>query len=602
MLGAIKDLRFGFRIIIVNLLMLMLLAVVAISGYSGMQRVADSNAMALQRRAEMADLQVLQLNFKTLSNDQIDYIYNGDPVAAQAFRNTITPLRDLRAKIRKTIETDDERINLNIIDRQTDEFISLFLEKIIPARQNNDLESLNQLKAQSDELVSQMDPFIQNMFADYEQKTETAYQTAQDTKSQTILIVVGLSILAGLVGLISGINLARTISNNARQIIMASEKLRNSESALQESEAFLSSIFEHIPNMIFVKNASDLRFMRFNRAGETLMGHLRDEMVGKTDHDFIPEEQAEFSRAKDQEVINSKEMVDIPEEQLQSHTLGLRILHTRKIPILDEDGKPKYLVGISEDITERKRSEDQIRQLNSELELRVHQRTAQLELTNHELESFAYSISHDLRAPLRAMEGYSHILQDEFGPQLNADGKHYLKRIQSNALHMAKLIDDLLDLSRITRWELNIKQINLSTLAKETFAELKESHPERKVQTILPEKLFINADRELMHILMFNLLNNAWKYTGKCKQAVIEMGSQHKEGKVIYFIKDNGAGFDMAYMQNLFKPFQHLHTGEEYEGTGIGLAIVQRIIQRHGGHIWAEGYVGQGATFYFTLD
>jgi len=602
MLSGLKDLRIGLPIIIGNLLMLMLIGVVAISGVTGLERVAQSNAIALQRRQEMADLRMLQLYIKSMYNDQTNYISSGDPVDAQAFRNTIAPLRVFRTKIRNSIESENERLNLNIIDRQTDEYINLFVGKIIPAQQNNDSEALKTLKDQSDELISQVDPFIQNMIADYEKKANDAYQNALDTKDQTSLIVTILSILAGLIGLISGFFLARTIAKSARQIVTASEQLRKSEAALKESERFLNNIIEHIPNMVFVKDASNLRFVRFNRAGEKLLGIGRDEIIGKNDHDILSKEQSDFFREKDLTVLSSKQLLDIAEEPLQTRNLGPRILHTQKIPILDEAGNPKYLLGISEDITERKQSDDRIRQWNSELEKRVEQRTAQLELTNQELESFAYSISHDLRAPLRAMEGYAHILIDEFGPALGDDGLKYLNRIKINTLRMANLIDDLLNLSRITRRAINRKPIDLCILANEIITQLREDQPERQVEFIMGAEMTAMGDPGLIEVVLSNLLKNAWKYSRKCEKAVIEFGCQTQNGKPSYFIRDNGAGFEMAFADKLFKPFQRLHSDEDFEGTGIGLAMVQRIIHRHGGHVWAEGVVNQGATFFFTLE
>jgi PAS domain S-box-containing protein len=602
MLNALKDLRIGLPIIIGNLIMLMLMGVVAISGITGLERVAQSNGIALNRRGEMADLRMLQLIIKTMYNHQTNYISDGDPVDAQAFRSSITPLQDFRTKIRRTIESEDERLNLNIIDRQTNEYITLFVEKIIPARQINDSASLKTLKDQSNELISQMDPFIQNMIADYEKKANDADQNAQDTKTQTILIVIVLSILVGLIGITTGFLMARTITYSARQIVLASEQLRQSEAALQESERFLNNIIEHIPNMVFVKDAVDLRFIRFNRGGEKLLGLKREEIYGKNDHDFLSKEVADFFRQKDLEVLQLKQLVDIPEESLETRNMGIRTLHTQKIPILDEAGNPKYLLGISEDITERKQAEDKIRQLNAELEQRVDQRTAQLELTNRELESFAYSISHDLRAPLRAMEGFSQILMEEFGPTLGEHGLHYLNRIRFNVVRMANLIDDLLNLSRITRSELTRRQIDLCILANGVLKELKESQPERQVEFILPSQLIIEADPGLIEVVLSNLLRNAWKYTRRCRLAVIEFGCQDENGKGVYFVRDNGVGFDMTYSHKLFKPFQRLHSAEDFEGTGVGLAMVQRIIQRHGGHVWAEGAIDQGATFYFTLD
>jgi len=225
-----------------------------------------------------------------------------------------------------------------------------------------------------------------------------------------------------------------------------------------------------------------------------------------------------------------------------------------------------------------------------------------LEATNQELEAFVYSVSHDLRAPLRSIDGYSKLLQDENKDLLRETGKGYLGRIRYSTYHMTQLIDDLLKLSRVANAEMWIINVDLCALAREAVIDLQTTQPDRKVKVILPDELLAKGDPNLMRIALKNLISNSWKYTGKRPDAQIELGSLLQDGKRVFFIKDNGAGFDMAYVGKLFKPFQRLHAISEYEGTGIGLTIVQRIIQRHSGRIWAKGTVNQGATFYFTLE
>lgn len=259
------------------------------------------------------------------------------------------------------------------------------------------------------------------------------------------------------------------------------------------------------------------------------------------------------------------------------------------------------VVVIVRDISDRKHAELQIRQLNEELEERVRQRTAELEVVNRELESFSFSVSHDLRAPLRALNGFSQVLLENYSQFLDSEGQKYLRRLRSAGLRMSALIDDLLNLSRVTRHELVRVPVNLSTLATTILHELCAAHPERTVDWIVTPQLYAEADSKLLRIALDNLLSNAWKYTGKRAEAMIEFGQIIHNEQAIYFVKDNGAGFDMTYVDKLFHPFQRLHREEEFEGTGIGLATVERIIRRHGGRIWAEAQAGQGATFYFTL-
>jgi hypothetical protein len=267
-------------------------------------------------------------------------------------------------------------------------------------------------------------------------------------------------------------------------------------------------------------------------------------------------------------------------------------------PITAEDGTYKGRRVSNRDITEGKKAEMAIQGFNESL----RRSNVELQASNSELEAFAYSVSHDLRAPLRTIDGFSHALLEDYDDKLGVQGKDYLRRVRASTQRMAQLIDDILKLSRVTRSEMNIEKVNLTQIAWSIINELQKSQPERLINIKIAEGLEDTADPRLMRVALENLLSNAWKFTGKQSEAVIELGSRKEGEKKVYFIRDNGAGFDMAYADKLFAPFQRLHTIEEYPGTGIGLATVRRIINRHGGSVWAEGQVDKGATFYFSLQ
>jgi signal transduction histidine kinase len=244
------------------------------------------------------------------------------------------------------------------------------------------------------------------------------------------------------------------------------------------------------------------------------------------------------------------------------------------------------------------RAEQEILVLNRDLQ----QRAAELEATNKELESFSYSVSHDLRAPLRSIDGFSLALLEDNSDRLDGAGKDYLRRIRAASERMAQLIDDLLNLSRVARRAITRETVDLSAMADSIVGELQRTEPERRVAFSANKSLIVDGDERLLRVALENLLGNAWKFTGKCVQPKIEFGVKQDNGTPAYFVRDNGAGFDIAYADKLFGPFQRLHAVTEFKGTGIGLATVQRIVHRHGGRVWAESEVGKGATFYFTLN
>ena len=279
----------------------------------------------------------------------------------------------------------------------------------------------------------------------------------------------------------------------------------------------------------------------------------------------------------------------------------IKFAHVRAETLMAADGKPLKSIGTTQDISEQVLAKQEIERLYAELERRVEERTIELTAANRELESFAYSISHDLRAPLRGIDGFSLLALEEYGEQLDAQGRGYLERVRAAAQRMGALIDDILELSRVTRQEMRRSRVDLSQQAHEFFDEMKQGASARPVQISIAADCAAFGDSQLLRVMLQNLLENAWKYSGKETAPRIEFGQETIDGETAFFVRDNGVGFDMKYADRLFTPFQRLHKPEEFAGTGIGLATVARIVRRHGGRVWIESALGKGTTLRFTL-
>ena len=373
---------------------------------------------------------------------------------------------------------------------------------------------------------------------------------------------------------------------------------KRAEAELEQQRKELELIFDTVPALIFFKDRQH-RHGRINQALCRFLGRPKDAIEGRTDIEMGVPHHERYYRDDDEVISSGRPKLGIIEPVETAR--GTRWLQTDKLPYRDENGQITGLIGFAVDITERKRAEEEVRQLNVELERRVNDRTAELKEVVEELEAFSYSVSHDLRAPLRAMSGYARILSRQLGAQIPAEERELLDRIHDNAARMGELIDGLLTFSRLSRQPLTRRPIEPEKLVRRIFDELQQEIGGRPIKIEVGALPACQADMMLLHQVFFNLLSNALKYTRDRNPAVIKVGAQRRENQCVYFVQDNGAGFDMQYAERLFRVFQRLHTADQFEGTGVGLAIVHRIVHRHGGRIWAEAQVDHGATFYFTL-
>lgn len=371
---------------------------------------------------------------------------------------------------------------------------------------------------------------------------------------------------------------------------------KEAEEALIQSEALYRGLFRGNHAAMLVIDPNTGVIVDANPAACQYYGYGRETLRSMriTDINTLPPEEvaAELDRAQAEPRNNF----------LFTHRLATgecRPVEVFSGPV-EVNGK-KLLCSIIHDITARKQAEEEVLRLNAELEQRVQERTAELEAVNRELEAFGYSVSHDLRAPLRHIEGFSAALEEDYGDRLDGEALHCLQRVRAGAQKMERFIDELLQLSRISRSEIRKETVDLSEIARDIIDGFRRGEPHRVVTVVIPDGITATGDPVLLGMVLTNLLGNAWKYTGKRDSARIEFGRTVDNGRQAYCVTDNGAGFDQAYAHKLFGVFQRLHTDQDFAGTGVGLAIVQRIVQRHGGRVWAEGAIDRGATFTFTL-
>ncbi len=399
-------------------------------------------------------------------------------------------------------------------------------------------------------------------------------------------------------------SLRRVSEDLEERVAERTAALMATNQSLRESEQRYRTLVEHAPEAIVLLDLDVGRFADANLNAERLFGMSREELLRVGPVQVSPPFQPDgrpTSEAASEELDKALRHVTPRFEWTHCNAAGKEIPCEISLVRLPSSGRNLVRASIV-DISARKQAVEEIHKLNAELELRVKERTAQLERANHDLESFTFSVSHDLRAPLRHMDGFSRILVEDYGPQLPPGAKQHVERVRAATRHMGQLVDDLLNLARVGRGSLRILTTDLNEVVAETILSLEAETRGRAVDWRVGRLSPAECDAGLMRQVFFNLLSNALKFTNRREGAVIEIGEIHYEGKPVICVRDNGVGFDMKYADKLFQVFQRLHGDDEFEGTGVGLAIVYRILQKHGGAIRAESSPQNGAAFFFTVN
>jgi len=569
---------------------ILLVVVAAGMAFTYTRRMLETTTGLIHCQEALGKIQAVYADMSELASGQRVYIITGDEQFLKARELIRTEARDdvLRAR-RLTSDNPNQQHRLDKLEPLLSQRID-WEERVITSRRAEGFPVAAQLMATSAGV--RLSEEINGILKEMEQ--EEYRLLSQHRKQAEMASITAFSILP------MGVFLSLAILSLGLSFLNAGvTEQRQAEKALRVSEKRYRGLFESNPNPMWFFDLETLSFLAVNDAAVRHYGYSRDEFLAMTIKDIRPPEDIP---ALMDDLSQTSEGLDDTTPWRHRKKNGELIdveITAHEVPWL---GRRSALVLIN-DITARRRAEKQIRKLNLELEDRVEKRTAQLQTANAELEAFSYSVSHDLRTPLRAIDGFSHALLEDFGQRLPEEGQRHVQTIRGGAQKMGALIDDLLTFSRLSRLPLKRREVNTGRMVRDAIKELDFSHNGRKVDLRIDEVPPCLADAVLLKQVWLNLLSNALKYTRQQESAIVNVGCTREAGndESVFFVRDNGTGFDMRYAHKLFGVFQRLHRAEEFEGTGVGLAIVQRIVHRHGGRVWADAAVNRGATFYFTL-
>ncbi|KYF75218.1 hypothetical protein BE17_02895 [Sorangium cellulosum] len=571
-------------------------AVLLSTSFYSFRSFSRSTELVRTTAAVQVELERLLSALLNAETGQRGFLLSGQEEFLEPYHLGITDAGSRLARLRELIADEDERRALDGLDALTRQWFALLGELISLRRHGKTDAALDVVRSRvGKQTMDRIRARVRYIVEAEEGKFKRRQREADESDRVTVLLV-SCSGAALALALAVGAVVRKTAEQRRRSDAERDEVLGQMPVGVALAEPPTGALVYVNPCM--KELAGDLRLLDAGAASAE-----RPPTVRRADGTPYAPGELPLSRALRGEVVPHEEMVVAPSTGDEVWILA------SAAPVYDPEGELRLGVVVAKDITEQRKAaralaeaNEALARLNAELERRVAERTAELEQVNTELEAFSYSVSHDLRAPLRAVAGYCRILEEDHAAALDEEGRSALARALAAARRMGQLIDDLLSLSRLTRAELHPERVDLSELAREVVSALRERDPTRDVDVRIAPGLVDLCDPRLIHVMLENVLGNAWKFTANRARAEVELGVTPRDGAPpVYFVRDNGAGFDMAYAQNLFTPFQRLHAASEFEGTGVGLAIVSRVISKHGGKAWFDAAVGRGATLHFTL-
>ena len=560
--------------------------------YRNTQQLIEQSDLETHSRQVLASLEALRRNLTDAETGQRGYILTGEERFLAPYYSAVTDVPQEFATLRNlTAENAQHQQRLLRLNDLINQKMS-GLKARIELRRTKSLEAATQaiLEGYGQEIMNEFRAVIREI-REEENEALAVREARSHASAHTATLT---SITSAAVGIILMLGVFILLQREVWQRTRAEEALRRSE---ENYRLLVESVQDYAiltldPNGIVTS---------WNAGAQRIKGYSAEEIIGKHFSCFYPPEETEGGKPE-RELKIAATQGRLEDNAWRVRRDGSRFWANVILTAMrDASGQLRGFAKVTRDLTERRRAEEEIQKLNEELEQRVIERTAQLEAANKELEAFTYSVSHDLRSPLRHVDGFSKILLEEFQPQLAPEAQRYLERIRAGTQQMGHLVDDLLNLARVSRRELTLQVSGLNSIVEEVLSDLKPETAERQIEWKISQLPFVECDPALMKQVFANLLSNAIKFTRTRERALIEVGDVKQNGRPAVFVRDNGVGFNMKYADKLFGVFQRLHRTEDFEGTGVGLATVQRIIHKHSGHVWAEAELDKGATFYFSL-